>query len=134
MAAPYPGARHFHARTSGGCRIGRVETPEEECCEVVVTAGDAGALAGLTRLLVEERLAACGQAVAAIRSIYRWQGDVHDEPEARVMLHTRRALVPALVERIRQLHPYAVPCVIALPLVAGNPDYLRWVVEETRAP
>ena len=111
-----------------------MESPDEECCEVVVTAGDADWLAGFTRTLVEERLAACGHTIAAVRSIYRWQGAVHDDAEARVALHTRRSLVPALVERTRQLHPYDVPCVIALPLVGGNPEYLRWVVEQTRAP
>lgn len=107
---------------------------DEEYCEVVVTAEDADWLAGFTRTLVEERLAACGHRVAAIRSVYRWQGEVHDEPEARVALHTRRSLVPAIVARTQQLHPYDVPCVIALPLVDGNPAYLRWIAEETRSP
>ena len=111
-----------------------MESPDEECCEVVVTGGDADWLAGFTRTLVEERLAACVQVVAAVRSVYRWEGAVHDDPEARVALHTRRSLVPALVARTRQLHPYEVPCVLALPLVGGNPEYLRWVLAETRAP
>jgi periplasmic divalent cation tolerance protein len=104
---------------------------DDEFCEVVVTASDADWLAGFARTLVEERLAACGQTVAPIRSIYRWEGAVQDDPEARVALHTRRALVPAIVERTRELHSYDVPCVIALPLVAGNPDYLRWIADET---
>lgn len=102
-----------------------------ECCEVVVTAADADQLAGLTRTLVEERLAACGHQITAIRSVYRWHGGVHDEPEARVALHTRRSLVAAVTERVRELHPYDVPCVIALPLVGGNPEYLAWVAAET---
>jgi periplasmic divalent cation tolerance protein len=106
----------------------------EECCEVVVTAADADWLAGFTRTLVEERLAACGHHIAAIRSVYRWQGAVHDDAEARVALHTRRALVPAVVARTQELHPYDVPCVIALPLVGGDPAYLRWIAEETRSP
>ena len=107
---------------------------DEEFCEVVVTAADAAWLAGFTRTLVEERLAACGHQVAPIRSVYRWAGAIHDEPEARVALHTRRALVPAIVARAGELHPYDVPCVIALPLVGGNPDYLRWIAEETAVP
>ncbi len=107
---------------------------DEEFCEVVVTAGDAGWLAGFTRTLVEERLAACGHVTGEIRSVYRWDGAIHDEPEARVALHTRRSLVPAIVDRAGQLHPYDVPCVIALPLVGGHPAYLRWIGEETRAP
>jgi periplasmic divalent cation tolerance protein len=107
---------------------------DEEFCEVVVTADDADWLAGFTRTLVEERLAACGHHISPIRSVYRWKGTVHDEAEARVALHTRAALVPAIVRRTQQLHPYEVPCVIALPLVGGNPDYLRWIAEETAAP
>jgi periplasmic divalent cation tolerance protein len=106
---------------------------DEECCEVVVTAADADWLTGFTRTLVEERLAACGHVIGVIRSIYRWEGAIADEPEARVALHTRRSLVPAIVERARGLHPYDIPCVIALSLTGGNPAYLRWVVEETRA-
>jgi periplasmic divalent cation tolerance protein len=105
-----------------------------DICEVVVTAGDAEALAALTRTLVDERLAACGQNIASIRSIYRWEGAVQDDPEARVALHTRTALVPELVERVKTLHSYDVPCVIALPVVAGNPAYIEWVVAETREP
>jgi periplasmic divalent cation tolerance protein len=105
---------------------------QSEFCEVVVTAADAEWLAGFTRTLVEERLAACGHLIPAIRSVYRWEGAVHDEGEARVGLHTRRSLVPAIVERAQRLHPYDVPCVIALPLVGGNPGYLRWLAEETR--
>ena len=107
---------------------------DEEFCEVVVTADDADWLAGFTRALVEERLAACGHTIPAIRSIYRWEGAVHDEGESRVALHTRRSLVPAIVERTKELHSYAVPCVIALPLVGGNPAYLEWIAAETREP
>jgi periplasmic divalent cation tolerance protein len=106
----------------------------EDVCEIVVTGSDSEWLSGYTRRLVEERLVACGHQLATIRSVYRWEGVVHDEAEARVALHTRRSLVPEVVERTAELHPYDVPCVIALPLVGGNPDYLRWVVRETREP
>ncbi len=101
-------------------------------CEVVVTAPDAGWLAGLTRTLVEERLAACGHVIPAVRSVYRWDGAVHDEAEARVGLHTRRSLVPAIVARTAELHPYDVPCVLALPVADGNPAYLEWLAAGTR--
>jgi periplasmic divalent cation tolerance protein len=106
---------------------------DEECCEVVVTAPDADWLAGFTRTLIEERLAACGHVIGAVRSVYRWQGQIHDDGEARVALHTRRSLVPAIVGRTQELHPYDTPCVIALSLSDGNPEYLRWIVDETRA-
>ena len=63
--------------------------------------------------------------------LLRWEGAVHDDPQARVGLHTRAALVPAIVERARAEHPDEVPCVIALPLTGGHPDYLAWVAAET---
>lgn len=107
---------------------------DEECCEVVVTAADADWLAGFTRTLVEERLAACGHVLEGVRSVYRWDGAVHEGAEARVGLHTRRGLVPAIAARTAELHPYEVPCVIALPLVGGSPAYLGWVLDETREP
>jgi periplasmic divalent cation tolerance protein len=104
---------------------------DEELCEVVVTAGDPDWLVGFTRTLVERRLAACGHNWSAIRSIYRWEGAVHDEPEARVALHTRRSLVPAIVALAAELHPYDVPCVIALPLIGGDARYLQWIAGAT---
>jgi periplasmic divalent cation tolerance protein len=119
MRPPYPPGQDQHVE-------------DTEFCEVVVTADDADWLAGFTRTLVEERLAACGHTVREIRSIYRWQGAVHDEVEARVTLHTRRTLVPAIVERAGELHSYDVPCVIALPVVGGNQAYLEWLAAETR--
>jgi periplasmic divalent cation tolerance protein len=104
----------------------------DDVVEVVITAADPEWLAAFTRRLVEDRLAACGQQVAAIRSIYRWDGEVQDDPEARVALHTRAALVERIVARADAEHPYDVPCVLALPVSAGNPAYLDWVRRETR--
>jgi periplasmic divalent cation tolerance protein len=106
---------------------------DDEVCEVIITADNADWLADFTRSLVEDRLAACGQNISYIRSIYRWEGQVQDEPEARVALHTRTSLVPAIVDRANRDHPYKVPCVIALPIAGGNPDYFDWVRTETRS-
>ena len=108
-----------------------IDLPDEEVCEVCVTAPDADWLAELTTRLVTDRLAACGHLGGPIRSIYRWAGTVHDEPEHRVALHTRRSLVPAIVARIIAAHPYEVPGIFVLPFVGGSPDYLRWVLDET---
>lgn len=107
---------------------------DEECCEIVVTDADAERLMALTRTLVEERLVACGQHIAPIRSVFRWEGAVQEEAEARVALHTRRSLVDAVVARVVDLHDYDVPCVLALPVLGGNPAYRRWVAAETREP
>ena len=105
-----------------------------DVCEVVITAPDAEWLTEFTRALVEDRLAACGQIIALVRSVYRWDGQLHDDPEARVALHTRTTLVPEIVQRVNRDHPYDVPCVIAMPVVDGNPAYIEWVVAETREP
>lgn len=106
----------------------------DEICEVVITGPDVEQLATFTRGLVADRLAACGQIIPAVRSIYRWDGAVQDDGEARVGLHTRTALVAAIVARADAEHPYDVPCVIALPVIAANPAYLAWVLAETTAP
>ena len=103
-------------------------------CEVVVTADSADWLAAYTRRLVEDRLAACGHHLESVRSVYRWDGAVQEAAEARVALHTRTSLVPAIVERTNAEHPYDVPCVIALPIEQGNPAYLDWIAASTREP
>jgi periplasmic divalent cation tolerance protein len=106
----------------------------EDVCEVIVTAETADWLLGFTRELVTARLAACGHNISPIRSVYRWQGEIADEGEARVALHTRTSLVPEIVEFANRQHPYDVPCVIALPISAGNPSYIQWIIDETRSP
>jgi periplasmic divalent cation tolerance protein len=108
-----------------------VTDASDQICEVVITASTAAWLAEFTRTLVDRRLVACGQNIASIRSIYRWQGEIEDEGEARVALHTRLSLVPDIVALTEQEHSYDVPCVIALPVVAGNPRYIEWVLNET---
>ncbi len=94
---------------------------------VLVTAPDAEVAARLARELVEARLAACGNVLPGLRSIYRWEGQVHDEPEALLVLKTTRARFEALREAVLQRHPYQVPEVIALPVEAGSAPYLAWL-------
>jgi len=98
---------------------------------VLVTAPGAEEAARLARALVEERLAACGNVLPGLRSIYRWEGKVQDEGEALLLLKTTRARFAALRDRIQALHPYEVPEVLALPVEAGAERYLSWVGAET---
>jgi periplasmic divalent cation tolerance protein len=106
----------------------------EPICEVIITADDEDRLINFTRSLVEDRLAACGQHLAPIRSIYRWNGSIHDDREVRVALHTRASLVPAIVDRANLQLSYEVPCVLAFSVETGNSDYLAWVIEQTSEP
>ncbi len=99
---------------------------------VLVTTPTPERAAEIARALVEERLAACGNVVPGLRSVYRWEGKVHDDAEALLVLKTTRARFEALRDRVLALHPYAVPEVIAVPVEAGSAAYLAWISAETR--
>src|SRR3990170_250799 len=94
---------------------------------VLVTTPSAEEAARIGRLLVDERLAACANVIPSIASAYRWQGQVEEAGEALIILKTRRDLLDRLTERVRALHSYTVPEVIALPVLGGNAEYLRWI-------
>lgn len=105
----------------------------EPIADVTITAESADWLADFTRSLVNDRLAACGNIIPRIRSIYRWEGIIEDDAEALVMLHTRQSLVPAIIDRANREHPYATPQVLAMPVVHANPAYHEWVLASTSA-
>jgi periplasmic divalent cation tolerance protein len=94
---------------------------------LLVTAPSADAAASIARTLVEEGLAACGNVVPAIRSIYRWEGKIHDDAEALLVLKSERRLVPALKARLPELHPYQVPELLVVPVEDGLAPYLEWI-------
>ena len=99
---------------------------------VLVTAPSAEVAAGLARTLVQERLAACGNVLPEVRSIYRWDGQLREDAEALLVLKTTRDRLEALRDRVLALHPYQVPEVLALPVEAGSAAYLSWLASETR--
>jgi periplasmic divalent cation tolerance protein len=99
----------------------------DEALVVLCTAPTAEVAAGLARALVEARLAACGNVVPGLRSIYRWQGQVEDQPEALLILKTTRQRFPALRDELLRRHPYQVPEVLALPVEAASAAYLGWL-------
>lgn len=101
---------------------------------VYVTAGTRDEALGIARMAVSERLAACANILGGITSVYWWNGTVQDDGEVSLILKTRGDLVDALSARIKDFHSYDCPCVIALPISAGNPEFLRWIGEETSAP
>lgn len=86
----------------------------------------------LAELLVGERLAACVNIVGPITSVYRWQGAVSRDEEYLLLIKTTRALYPTLEARVRESHPYDVPEIIALPILAGSEPYLAWLRSQTR--
>jgi periplasmic divalent cation tolerance protein len=104
-----------------------------ELCEVVITAPDPDWLYTFARSLVADGLAASAHNFAPIRSIYTWQGQVHERTEGRVSVHTRRERVADIVARAKREHPYEIPGVSARPIIDGNPDYLAWIAAQTDA-
>jgi periplasmic divalent cation tolerance protein len=92
--------------------------------------------ARIVRILVEERLAACGNLVPGVRSIYRWKDGVEEAGEVLVLLKTRKQDWAALQARLHELHPYQTPECIAFRVAAGAPKYMAWLAEalEPEAP
>jgi periplasmic divalent cation tolerance protein len=82
--------------------------------------------------VVHKRVAACAQIVGPIHSTYWWKGKVEEAVEWLCMMKTRKDLFSALEKEIRNVHPYEVPEIIALPIVAGSPPYLQWIEAETQ--
>ncbi len=100
-----------------------------ETVVVLVTAPTADQAAAIARTLVEEKLAACGNVVPGIRSIYRWEGKICDDAEALLVLKVPAKRLQELSDRVVALHPYEVPEVVALPIVGGNERYIDWIVQ-----
>jgi periplasmic divalent cation tolerance protein len=96
---------------------------------VLVTAPSAEAAIAIGRVLVDERLAACVNVVPGLTSIYRWQGQREEASECLLVIKTDAARYAALERRVLELHPYAVPEVLALPVDAGAPAYVEWLRE-----
>ncbi len=98
---------------------------------IYVTAGSKADALALARALVGERLLACANVLDGATSVYWWDGAVQEDAEAVLVGKTRAALVQQVIERVRALHGYDCPCVVALPIEAGNPAYLDWLAAET---
>jgi periplasmic divalent cation tolerance protein len=99
---------------------------------VYITAGDEDEAHRIGRALVESRLAACANIIGGMNAIYWWEGEIHEGKEAILIAKTHESAVPQLMEKVRFMHSYDCPCIIALPILEGNPDYLRWIESETR--
>jgi periplasmic divalent cation tolerance protein len=86
----------------------------------------------IAKSALEEKLAACVQVIGPIGSTYWWKGKMEDAEEWLCLMKTRKQLYPKLEKRIKAIHPYEEPEIIALPIVDGSAGYLRWIEEETK--
>lgn len=98
---------------------------------VYVTTPDRDVARAIATTVVEEGLAACANILPGMESVYRWQGKVERADESVLILKCRADGFGALAARVRELHPYEVPCIIALPVATGLPGYLAWLAAES---
>lgn len=98
---------------------------------VLITAGDQAEARSMASALVQEKLAACVNIVPGVESIYYWEGNICSDEEFLLVVKTRKALFPQLEERVREMHTYDVPEIIALPIEEGSQDYFNWLAKST---
>ena len=94
---------------------------------VLMTASNREEAAKIVRILLEERLIACGNIVESVCSLFWWKGKIEEEKEVLVIMKSREGLFKKLSKRVTELHSYDVPEILALPIVDGSPSYLEWL-------
>jgi periplasmic divalent cation tolerance protein len=99
---------------------------------VLITTASENEAEKIARSLVDEHLAACANIVPGVRSLFFWDGKTQDERETLLICKSRLPLMSKIVQQVKALHSYSVPEIIALPIIAGSPDYLAWVRETTK--
>jgi periplasmic divalent cation tolerance protein len=98
---------------------------------VLITASSANEAATIAAALVDEHIAACVNIIPEVRSLFLWEGKTQDARETLLICKSRQPLLKKLILRVKALHSYTVPEIIALPIIAGSQDYLDWVREST---
>lgn len=101
---------------------------------VLTMAGSAAEADKIARSLVEEHLAACVNIVGPARSIYRWRGAVEEAQEYMLIVKTRAAFFSRVERRVKELHSYEVPEIVALTITGGSKPYLDWLMDSTEPP
>jgi periplasmic divalent cation tolerance protein len=99
---------------------------------IYITAKDHDEAEKIGQELVKERLAAGVNIFDKVKSLYWWEGKIRQEGEALIIAQTKESLVSLLIERVKSLHSYVCPCVVALPVKTGNKEFIDWVINETK--
>lgn len=104
----------------------------EDTVVVFVTASSIDEARKIGNTLVQERLIACVNIIPQVESIFYWQEKVCNEKEVLMIIKTRKSLINNIIKRVKSIHSYSVPEIIALPIISGSEDYLKWVGDVTR--
>ncbi len=98
-----------------------------EYIQIITTSDSIDIASKIAHILVEEKIAACVQVSGPINSTYEWKGKIESTEEFYCIIKTRRELYNAVESRIKSIHTYTVPEIIAIPIIEGNKDYLDWL-------
>ena len=98
---------------------------------IYITTGGKDEARTIGKELVSSRLAACVNIIDNMNSMYFWEGKIQDDKETILIAKTTETLVPKLIEKVKSIHSYSCPCVLSLPVLDGNKQFLDWIVEET---
>jgi len=99
---------------------------------IFITAANTDEAHEISLALVEEKFVACANTVGAISSTYWWDGQIENADEQLIVCKTLASHLDAVVAWVKSMHSYEVPEIIALPIIGGNPDYLKWIEESVR--
>ena len=98
---------------------------------VYITTKDKGESQKIAKVLLESRLVACANIFDSVESMYWWKDKIQVEEESVLMTKTRQSLVLQVMEKVRSIHSYEVPCIVSLPLEEVSPDFAAWILNET---
>ena len=101
-------------------------------CIVYITTGSFDEAAKIGKILVEESLSACVNIIGGMHAIYCWQGKIQTDEEFVLIAKTRRHLIEPVTARVKECHSYECPCVVAIPVIGGNPNFLDWIDEQIK--
>ncbi len=101
-------------------------------CMVYITTDSPEEADIIGRHLVSKKLAACVNIIGNMKSIYHWEGKIESAEEVVIIAKTKKALVNEIIENVKTLHSYKCPCIVAIPIIDGNGDFLKWVRNETK--
>ena len=99
---------------------------------IYITVGNFDEAKTIGRKLLEERLVACVNLIDGMQSMYWWNDTLQEDREVVLIAKTTGARVPAVIERVKALHSYEIPCIVSLPIAAGNPAFLDWIETEVK--
>ena len=101
-------------------------------CIVYITTNSTEEAEIIGRNLVSRKLAACVNIIGNMKSIYHWEGTIETGEEVIIIAKTKKALVNELIENVKTLHSSQVPCIVAIPIIDGNADFIQWIRNETK--